>query len=131
MNAFRHPQRGEGKIGCIISLLILIVATAVGIKAIPVFWTNNELKDAAKDLATRASVSPVESIEVQLRTKAKELDVFEAAAKGAIHVSKRGDGQQGICYIQMRYERKIDLYGLYTWPVVTDVEITAPYIGGM
>jgi hypothetical protein len=131
MNTFRHRQRGEGKIGCIVSLLVLVTCAAVGYKAVPVFWTNNELQDAAKDLATRASVTPVESIELQVRTKAKDLDIAEATAKGAIRVSKRGDGQQGMCSIRLRYDRKIDLYGVYTWTVVTDKEVTAPYISGL
>lgn len=131
MNTSRHRQRGEGKVGCILSLLVFVICAAVGYKAVPIFWTNNELKDAAKDLATRASVTPVESIELQVRTKAKELDIPEATVKGALRVSKRGDGQQGTCSIKMRYDRKIDLYGIYTWTVVTDTEVSAPYISGL
>jgi len=131
MNTFRHRQRGEGKVGCIVSLLVLIVCAAAGYKVVPIYWSDNELKDAAKDLASRASVSPVESIELQIKKKAKELEIAEALAPGAMRASKRGDGQQGICTIQLKYERKIDLYGVYTWVVKVDTEVSSPYIGGL
>lgn len=131
MNAFRHRQRGEGKVGCILSMLVLGLCVAIGIKAVPVYWGNNELQDAAKDLATRASVSPVEAIELQLRAKAKELQIAEAFSPNAMRASKRGDSQQGMCTIKLRYDRKIDFYGVYTWTVTVDKEITAPYISGM
>lgn len=128
MNSFRHRQRGEGKVGCILTLLVLVIGAAVAIKAVPVFWSNNELKDRAKDLASRASISPVEAIELQMRGKAKELEIPEALAAGAIRASKRGDGQQGTCTIRLKYQRIIDLYGVYTWRIETNEEVSAPYI---
>lgn len=131
MNTFHHRQRGEGKVGCILSMLVLGLCVAIGIKAVPVYWGNNELQDAAKDLASRASVSPVESIELQLRSKAKELQIAEALAPGALRASKRGDSQQGMCAIRLRYDRKINFYGVYTWTVTVDKEVSAPYISGM
>ncbi len=131
MNTFRHRQRGEGKVGCIVSLLVLGICVAVGIKAVPIYWSNNELQDAAQDLASRASVSKIESIELQLRAKAKELQIMEALAPDALRASKRGDGQQGMCVIRLRYNRKIDFYGIYTWTVVLDKEVSAPYISGL
>lgn len=131
MNNHRHRQRGEGKIGCILSMLVLISLAAVAVKAVPVYWSNNELKDAAEDMASRASVIPTENIELQLRSKARELAIPEAFAKGAITASKRGDGQQGTCVIRLRYKRVIDLYGMYTWTVVTDTEASAPYLSGL
>jgi uncharacterized membrane protein len=131
MNPFQRRQRGEGKIGCIVTMLVLVVVAAVAIKAVPVFWSDNELKDAAKDLASRASVTPVENIELQLRTKARQLEIAEAMAPGALKAYKTGDNQQGTCRIHLRYDRKVDLYGTYTWVISTDTDISAPYINGM
>lgn len=131
MNSFRHRQRGEGKIGCVFSLLTLITLAAAGYKAVPVFWGNYELKDAAKDFATRASVMNVETIDLQLRTKAKELDIAEALAPGAMQVTRRGDHTQGTCSIRLRYQRKIDFYGIYTWTVVTNEDVTSQYISAI
>lgn len=128
----RQPrgQRGEGKIGCVASLLFLAVLTAVGLKAVPVYWSDNELKDAAKDMASRASVIPVEAIELQLRGKAKELGIGAALAPGAIKASKVGDGTQGTCTIRLKYSQKIDLYGVYEWTVEVDSQVMAPYLSG-
>ena len=42
-------QRGEGKVGCIVSLLVLGSLTAAAFKAVPIYWSDNELKDAANN----------------------------------------------------------------------------------
>jgi hypothetical protein len=124
-------QRGEGKIGCIVSLLVFATITAVGLKAVPIYWSDNELKDAAKDIASRASVLPIEAIELQLRAKAKDLDIAEAYAAGAIKATKAGDSNQGMCNIRLRYKRTIDLYGVYKWTVAVDTTVSSPFLSGL
>lgn len=136
MTASQHrectrSQRGEGKIGCIVSFVMFGVLTAAGLKAVPIYWSDNELKDAAKDMASRASVLQPEAIELQLRAKAKDLGIFEAAIAGAIRATKGGDGQQGMCNIHLQYKRSIDFYGAYTWVVVVDTTVSAPYLSGL
>jgi hypothetical protein len=131
MNPSRRRQRGEGKIGCIVSFLILAVIVAIALKVVPIYWSDNELKDAATDLASRASSVPVEALTLQMKSKAKEIEIGEALAPGAIRVVKKGDLQQGTCVISLHYTRKVDLYGVYQWPVVVDTEISAPYLGGL
>jgi hypothetical protein len=126
-----HRQRGEGKIGCILSLLVLVGLTATAFKAVPIYWSDNELKDAAKDIASRASVIPVAAIELQLRAKARDLDIGEAITPGAIKATKSGDGSQGTCSINIHYKRKIDLYGIYTWTIEVNTVVSAPYLGGL
>jgi hypothetical protein len=124
-------QRGEGKIGCLVSLVVLVGLTATAFKAVPIYWSDNELKDAAKDIASRASVIPIAAIELQLRAKARDLDIREAFAPGAIKASKSGDGSQGTCSINLIYKRKIDLYGIYTWTVEVNTVVAAPYLSGL
>ena len=131
MTPFHRSQRGEGKIGCIVSLMVLAILTGVAFKAVPVYWSDNELKDAAKDIASRASVIPVAAIELQLRAKARDLEIGEAIVPGAIKATKSGDGSQGTCTISLRYKRKIDLYGVYTWVVEVDTAMSAPYLSGL
>lgn len=121
-------QRGEGKVGCIVTLFIVLLGIAVGLKAVPVLWTNNELKDAAKDMASRASIMTPAAIELQLRAKAKELGIPEAAASGAMSARKSGDQLQGNCAITLRYSQKIDFYGITTYTLTTDETVSAPYI---
>ena len=130
MDPARRRQRGEGKIGCVVSFVILATVTAVALKVVPLYWGDNELKDAAQDLASRASAIPTEALALQLRAKAKELEIGEALAPGAIRVTKTGD-QQGTCTISLRYSRKVDLYGVYQWQVSVNSDITAPYLTGL
>ena len=131
MNPFHCRQRGEGKIGCVVSLLVLAVLTATAFKLVPVYWSDNEMKDAAKDFASRASVLKTEVIELQLRAKARDLGIGEALRPGAIKATKSGDGTQGMCTINLNYKRKIDLYGVYQWPVEVSAAISAPYLSGL
>jgi len=131
MTQLHRHQRGEGKIGCIVSLAIFVVLTAIGLKAVPIYWSDNELKDAAKDMASRASVLQTEAIELQLRAKARDLGIAEANALGAIKATKAGDTQGGVCKIHLRYKRTIDLYGVYKWVVEVDTIATSPYLSGL
>lgn len=131
MIPFQSRQRGEGQVGCIVSLVVLGALAAVAFKAVPIYWSDNELKDAAKDLASRASVIKVEAIELQLRSKAKDLEIGEAMVPGAIKATKSGDYLQGTCTITLKYKREIDLYGAYTWVVAVDKTVTSPYLSGL
>jgi hypothetical protein len=128
MTPFSKRQRGEGKIGCVVILVILATAIAAGIKVFPVYMSNNELKETAKDMATRASVVNITSIEAQIKAKARELSMAEALVPGAITVKKSGDNLQGNCIVTLRYTRKIDFYGITEYAYVTDTVLTVPYL---
>jgi hypothetical protein len=130
MTTFRTPERGEGKIGCISSLVALVLVGAVLIKVVPVFYSNNNLVSAAEDLGSRAGVMNKGTVEQQLLAKVVELEIPEAAAKGATKVELQGDGHSGTCHITLHYTRKIDLYGIYTWSVETDKVISRPFMDG-
>ena len=66
-------QSGEGKLGCFISILILGVVGALAYKAVPVYYGNSELIDACDFIASGASKKPIETIEREVKDKAKEL----------------------------------------------------------
>jgi hypothetical protein len=120
-------QRGEGKIGCIISILILGAVAAAAYKAVPVYWGNSELVDACDLIASGASRKPIEVIEREVKDKAKELGVMEALTdRNAIRVSKVGGGEAGTCTIYLKYTTVIDFYGFYKWSLVTNKHISKP-----
>ncbi len=124
----RH-QSGEGKIGCIVTLLVLGLLGGAAYKAVPVYYGNSELVDACDFIASGASRKPIETIEREVKEKARDLGVIEALTdKNAIRVSKSGSGETGICTITLRYKRTIDFYGAYKWTLVTDKRITKPIL---
>lgn len=125
-------QRGEGKLGCIATLLIVGLIAAIGYKAVPVYYGNSELVDACGFIASSASGKPPEIIEREVKDKAKELMVVEALTdKKAIRVTKTVAGEAGTCTITLRYKRTIDFYGAYKWTLVTDQSITKPIFEGI
>ncbi len=120
-------QRGEGKIGCILSLLVLGVLGAAAIKAVPVYYGNSELVDACDLIASGASKKPLETVEREVKERARDLGVLEALTdKGAIRVTKSGAADAAFCTITLRYKRTIDFYGAYKFTLVTDKRITKP-----
>ncbi len=122
-----RQQRGEGKIGCIVSMLVLGLIVAVAIKAVPVYYGNSELSDACDFIASGASKKPIETLEREVKEKARELNVVEALTdKGAIRITKTGGGDAGTCTITLRYKRTIDFYGAYKYTIVTDKRISKP-----
>ena len=120
-------QRGEGKLGCIVSLLVAGALAAVAYKAVPVYYGNSELIDACGFIASGASSKPVETLEREIKDKAKELMVVEALTqKGAIRITKNSNGEAGTCTIALHYSRVIDFYGFYQWTLTTDSRTSKP-----
>jgi hypothetical protein len=114
MNTIRYRQRGEGKVGCTVTLLVFIILVAAGIKIVPVLWNDNQLKDYADDACLRAMNGPAEALQKDIQKKARELDIQEALAAGAIKVTKTGD-REGICTVHLKYGRTVDLYGIFSF----------------
>ncbi len=125
-------QRGEGKLGCIVSLLVVGVLFAAAYKAVPVYYGNSELIDACGFIASGGSSKPVETIEREVKEKAKELMVIEALTqKGAIRVTKTSGSEAGTCTITLHYNRIIDFYGFYQWTLTTDHRTSKPIFEGI
>jgi hypothetical protein len=120
-------QRGEGKIGCLFSMLIFGALAAAAYRGVPIYYGSSELVDACDLIASSAAHKPVEIIEREVKDKAKELGVTEAlSTKDAIHVSKTGSGEVTTCTIKLHYTRLIDFYGVYQFPLEVDKRISKP-----
>jgi hypothetical protein len=127
MGSSRSGQRGEGKVGCMLTLLVFLLVVAVGVKLVPVLYSNSNLADAAGDLAGQAALYPVPVLESRARAKAMELGIPEAAADGAIVISVSG-GRSGTCTVTFDYARTVDFYGLYSLNIATRKTIILPYM---
>ncbi|HEU4952151.1 MAG TPA: hypothetical protein VFT46_09355 [Holophagaceae bacterium] len=125
--SFRTRQAGEGKVGCFLTLAIVVVAVAAGIKAIPIYYSNNELVTACEnDIAPMASRATDEEVMAQVRAKAKELEIQEALAPGAITVKvipSGNDNTPGNVHIGLNYSRDVDFYGITTYKFETKQSI--------
>jgi hypothetical protein len=127
MGSHHSRQRGEGKIGCILSLLVFAAGIAAGIKIVPVYYSNNTLQEFAADLAGQAGFKPRPQLETELRNKAELLGIPEALDKGGMTVTIIGDPSLGTCTIALDYTRVVDLYGVYTLPIRTHKSIARTY----
>ena len=114
MSPSRFSQRGEGKLGCLVTLLVVGTLTALLIKVAPVYYANMELVDKADFAGSMASRAPAEQVESEVLAKAREFDIPEALKPGAIKVTKSAAGDTGTCTIVLKYTRKVDLYGFTT-----------------
>jgi hypothetical protein len=124
----RDHQRGEGKIGCIVTLLSLSIVGAAALQVVPVLFSNNEFLGAIENIAGQASILPQANIEAKINQKARELNIPEALVPGAIIITKAGDNQSGTCTVRIKYTRKIDFYGVFTYPFETDKTKAIPYM---
>ena len=69
-------QRGEGKVGCIIGLIVLIVVAYFAIVMLPSYINMWEFKDMMEEEAKFAAVrKDADEIKHRLLTKAKELEL--------------------------------------------------------
>jgi hypothetical protein len=109
-----------------VSLLVFGALAAAAYRAVPVYYSNSELIDACDFIASAAAKKPLETIEREVKDKARELGITEVLAdKNAIRASKTS-GDAGSCTITLRYKRTIDFYGTYKWTLETNKRITKP-----
>ena len=125
----RHRrQRGEGKVGCIVTLLVFLVLVAVAAKIVPYWWSVDQLRDSADELASRAGLLNDETIKAQIKAKAREQEIPEALAPNAIVVRRQGSSNEGTMNIDLRFQRDLDFYGVYKYTWTTDKHIAKPYM---
>lgn len=127
MTWMRNGQRGEGKIGCIISLVVFVALSATAFKIVPYWWAVDQLVSTADELASRAGTLNADTITSQMKAKARDQDILEAMKPGAIAVSISGTGDNGTCTINLRFTRDIDLYGVTKVTWATDKRISKPW----
>jgi hypothetical protein len=108
--------------------LVLALAIAVGLKVVPVYYSNSSLVESAEDVAGQAGLYPVPALTAKLRDKAAELGIPEAAAEGATTVSTAGSKSLGTCTIVFDYNRVVDLYGFYSLTIATHKVVTRTYM---
>jgi hypothetical protein len=103
-------QRGEGKLGCVMGLLILIAAVFVAYKMIPVKVRSTEFRDAVQDAARSAGGNPTEGIKNSLAYKAHQLRL--PVTEKDIKIDRRSD----YITIEVEYTVPVEFPGYtYQW----------------
>lgn len=124
-------QRGEGKVGCTISLVVLAILAAIGIKVIPVYYADNQIYDIVERKAEQAAGRSDEDMEKEIRMEIRGLGIPEATAPRAITVRKTMGSESGTVTVTLKYSHKVDLYGIAQWPFNVDKTLMHPVLEGI
>lgn len=68
-------QRGEGKIGCIFWIFVLVVAILVGSKVIPIKIATMQLEDHMKELSLSQRNRPQAFFEKEIYNRSRQLEL--------------------------------------------------------
>ncbi|HUK12772.1 MAG TPA: hypothetical protein VLW17_05675 [Thermoanaerobaculaceae bacterium] len=117
-------ERGEGKLGCVLGLAVLVVAAVVGVKAVPVRLAVADLEDYCVHEAERASVmrehdgrTPEQQIADGILLEAEKENL--PVAKDQIKVWRDSEEE----HIEVKYRVSIDfIVYTYNWDVVHRVD---------
>lgn len=106
----RLNQRGEGKLGCVIGLLILVAAVFIAYKMIPVKVRATEFRDAVFDNARSAGQNSQEAIRNALVHKAAQLRL--PVKPDQVKIERRAD----FITIEVEYTVPVEFPGfVYQW----------------
>ncbi len=128
MSPWTRKQRGEGKVGCTISLLVVIILAAVAIKVIPVYYADNQIYDIVERKAEQGAGRNPEDMEKEIRIEIRGLGVPEALAPSAVKIRKIMSGSEGRVVVNLRYTHKVDLYGITDWTFTVDKTLDHPVL---
>ena len=131
MRARTKNQRGEGKVGCTISLVVLAILVAIAIKVVPLYYADNQIYDIVERKAEQAAGRKAEDMEKEVRIEIRGLEIPEAMAPRAITFRKTMSGDAGTVTVTMRYSHKVDLYGITEWSFNVDKTLSHPVIEGI
>lgn len=101
----RMNQKGEGRLGCVVGLLLLCAALFVAYKLIPVKIQAAEMRDAVQDASRAASGKSNELIRKGLFLRAQELKV--PIKESDIVISRRAD----FIKIEVAYDVQVQFPG--------------------
>ena len=105
-----HPRRGEGKLGCVIWLLLLLVFVMIAVKVIPIKMASAELYDFMEEQAMFAGRRKPIDLKKAILHRAKELDL--PLTEKDIKVERHG----GRIRMRASYVVEVDFPGYtYNW----------------
>ena len=85
----RRSERGDGNVGCIVWLLVLVIVVVIGWKAIPVKLRTSQLYDHMVELSKFSPQAPPDDLERSILKRAGELEL--PLDKEGVVVQRIGD----------------------------------------
>ena len=105
-----NPRHGQGKLGCILWLLVLMAVVGIAAKLIPIKIKSAELYDYMEEQALFAGRSGTETLKGRILDRAKDLE--SPLDKKNLKVERRG----GRIKIRATYTIPVELPGYtYYW----------------
>jgi hypothetical protein len=106
-----HSERGEGNIGCILWVLVLILVVMVAWKAIPAKLSTTKLYDYMDELAKfNAASKPPDELKKMILNRAKDLDI--TVDPNNVVVARKGDS----IHMDIQYQMPVTVLGFtYQW----------------
>jgi len=106
-------ERGEGQFGCLVGLVILLIAGLIAYKMIPIKVKAADLRETIVDESKSAGQHNDDLIRRQILVKAEQLDLPVAEKDVQI---KRTHGNVGNIQVDVQYTVPVDFPGYtYQW----------------
>lgn len=115
----RMNQKGEGRLGCVMGVLLLCLALFVAYKLIPAKIQAAEMRDVVQDASRSASGKSMATIKKEIFTRAKELKV--PLNESDIVITRRNE----FIRVEVKYEVQIQFPG-FVWNKEYDFEAENP-----
>ena len=105
-----NPRRGQGKLGCILWLLVLLAVVGIAAKLIPIKIRSAELYDFIEEQALFAGRASPEALKKRILDRAVDLEI--PLKKENLKIDRRG----GRIQIRATYTIPVELPGYtYNW----------------
>lgn len=114
-----RAQLGDGKLGCLLWLLLVGIGGMIAFKAIPVKIATSQLYDFMVEQAKFSTRSSTDAIENRIVRRARDLDL--PVDKKAVKVTRMGDRIR----MQARFTVPLEFPG-YTYYWDFDLEVDRP-----
>ncbi len=104
----RTNQKGEGRLGCVVGLLLLAAALFIAYKLIPVKIQAAEMREAVQDASRSASGKSQATVRKEVFLRARELKI--PIEESDVVIERRAD----YIRVTVEYDRDIKFPG-YVW----------------
>ena len=104
------PERGEGKLGCFLWLVVLALAGLIAYQAIPIKLASAQLYDYMDDQARFGARTSAGNLKSMVLKRAQELDL--PVTKDDLTVTKSG----GMIHMRCKFTAPLNILGFtYDW----------------